>query len=487
MPRVSNAIVEEQLTEVEALVAEHAAGIGRAALQAEYERRHGGKISSRTLLRRIELLVKQGRIEAEGETNRRIYRLNPNGLVGRAAMAAATPPETEVREGKISPEEGYIPLSRQAAEVFAMIRLPLVEREPTTYHRRFLESYIPGRTWYLPQTVRERLREMGRNPDGDRPAGTYAREILGRLLIDLAWASSRLEGNTYSRLDTQNLLEFGQRAEGKDAAEAQMILNHKSAIEILVAESGDLTFDRRSLLTLHAMLSENLLGDAGDEGRLRTRMVNITGTTYTPIAIPQVIEECFDSILEKTKAIADPFEQAFFVMVHIPYLQPFTDVNKRTSRLAANIPLIAGNLCPLSFVDVPERAYVDATLAVYEFRRIELLRDLFEWAYERSCKQFRVTRAAMGQPDPVRLWYRNELAEVVREMVLEREAPRIESLKVRGAEHGVPLAGLEDFAQRALDLLMNLHEGSVGRYRIRPDEFHAWRSRYAPDDVGSVT
>lgn len=53
-------------------------------------------------------------------------------------------------------------------------------------------------------------------------------------------------------------------------------------------------------------------------------------------------------------------------MVHLPYLQPFEDVNKRVSRLAANIPLIKHNLCPLSFVDVPQQAYISAMLAVHE-------------------------------------------------------------------------------------------------------------------------
>ena len=82
--------------------------------------------------------------------------------------------------------------------------------------------------------------------------------------------------------------------------------------------------------------------------------VMIGSSVYTPIAIPQVIEERFDTLLAKAEAIPDPIEQSFFVMVHLPYLQPFIDVNKRTSRLAANIPLIRANLCPLSFVDVPE-------------------------------------------------------------------------------------------------------------------------------------
>jgi len=267
---------------------------------------------------------------------------------------------------------------------------------PVSYDGAFLEAYTPGKTWYLSKALRTRLHEIGRTADAAQPAGTYAREIFARLLIDLAWASSRLEGNTYTRLDTQNLIEFGQRAEGKDATEAQMILNHKAAIELLVEHADAVRFNRYTMLNLHAALSENLLGDPSDEGRLRTRIVNITGTTYTPLGIPQKIEEYFNLLLTKADAITDPFEQAFFVMVQLPYLQPFADVNKRTSRLAANIPLITANLCPLSFVDIPQQAYVDAVLGVYELRRVDLLRDVFLWAYERSAAQYRVVREAMS-------------------------------------------------------------------------------------------
>jgi Fic family protein len=81
-----------------------------------------------------------------------------------------------------------------------------------------------------------------------------------------------------------------------------------------------------------------------------------------PIAMPQRLDELFRIILSMAKEISDPIEQAFFVMVHLPYLQPFEDVNKRVSRLAANIPLIRHNLCSLSFIDVPELAYIDAML-----------------------------------------------------------------------------------------------------------------------------
>jgi len=105
-------------------------------------------------------------------------------------------------------------------------------------------------------------------------------------------------------------------------------------------------------------------------------------------------------------------------MVHLPYLQPFEDVNKRVSRLAANLPLICENLSPLSFVDVSERAYVDGILGVYELNRVELLRDVFIWAYERSCARYSAVRQSLGEPDPFRLHYRALVMEVVAEIVV---------------------------------------------------------------------
>jgi len=465
MPRVSDDKVRAELDVVESLIARHPEGIGRAGLQEAFAESQGRPIANRTLLRRLERLRREDRIGVEGEGPRTAYRPGP-------AMVLEVPAQ----------EEGYVPLSRDGARVRALMRRPLAERKPTGYADGFLRGYQPGKTWYLPVSIREHLHEVGRTPEAERPAGTFARDIFGRLLIDLSWASSRLEGNTYSRLDTQNLLEFGQHVEGKDVTEAQMILNHKAAIEFLVEEAERVGFDVLTFQSLHAALSENLLGDPADEGRLRTRIVEISGTTYRPLAIPQRIEECFRLLLEKAAEIRDPFEQAFFVMVHVPYLQPFADVNKRTSRLGANISLIKSNLCPLSFVDVPQRPYIDAVLGVYELTRVELLRDVFVWAYQRSCAQYRVLRESIGEPDPFRLRYRAELAAAVRETVRNGRPPSSTVLRQWAGEHGVELGDERAFAEIALALLLGLHEGALYRYRITPGEFKAWRARFAVVD-----
>jgi hypothetical protein len=342
------------------------------------------------------------------------------------------------------------------------------------YDRELLETYRPNQTRYLPPEIREYLHTIGRSPDGERPAGTYARDILGRLLIDLSWASSRLEGNTYTRLDTQNLIELGQAAAGKDRREAQMILNHKAAIELLVEQAEGIGFNTFTFFNLHALLSENLLVDPTESGRLRSRIVEVSGTVFHPLGIPQQIDAYFHMILDKANAIDDPFEQAFFVMVHIPYLQPFVDVNKRVSRLGANISLIRHNLCPLSFIDVPERAYVEGTLGVYELKRVDLLRDVFVWAYERSCQRYMAIRETVAEPDPVRLRYREALITVISEIVRGLKSPGAEPVRDLAATL-VPREDLDQITELALADLRNLHEGNVSRYRLRLSEYRAWQ------------
>jgi hypothetical protein len=264
---------------------------------------------------------------------------------------------------------------------------------------------------------------------------------LRRLLIDLSWSSSRLEGNTYSLLDTQKLIERGIAAPGKDAKETQMILNHQAAIELLVDSAEELGVNRYTITNLHALLADNLLDNEEMGGRLREMPIAISGSIYIPTAIPQLIAEALGALLEKGAAITDIFEQSFFLMVHIPYLQPFGDVNKRTSRLAANIPLINANVVPLSFIDVPERVYIDGLIGVYEQNRVELLRDVFVWAYERSAQRYKTVRDSLPEPDPFRLKYRDALIEFVGEIVrrgVKPEAPAAAAL----ARKLVPNEGL---------------------------------------------
>lgn len=423
------------------------------------------EIPRRTLQRHLARLVEMGRLEAVGQASARRY--HPSAPPNRVEPLG--PVHTPPRPAWQTPE---------GAEVERLVNSPLSQRRPVGYRREMLERYRPNRTAYLLEVLRGRLHGLGRSPEGERPAGTYARQILGRLLIDLSWASSRLEGNTYTRVDTENLIEFGQLAGGRDQREAQMILNHKAAIEMLVEDVEAIEFNRYTLLNLHAILSDNLLADLGAGGRLRTIPVNISGTSYQPTGVPQVIEECLDMFLAKASAIEDPFEQAFFAMVHVPYLQPFEDVNKCVSRIAANIPLFKHNLAPLSFVDIPMQSYVDAVLGVYELARVDLLRDLFAWAYERSCQRYTVIKDALPQPDPLRLRYRAVLVEMVRETVKAGDSIDASTLRERGRSL-MDEVDLDTVVAMAINELHHLHEGNVARFGLRLSEFRTWASRMA--------
>jgi hypothetical protein len=300
-------------------------------------------------------------------------------------------------------------------------------------------------------------------------------------LIDLAWNSSRLEGNTYSLLDTKRLIEFGEEAQGRNHLEAQMILNHKDAIEFLVGAADEIGFNRYTILNLHGILAQNLLPDQGAPGRLRRIAVGIEKSAFHPLEVPQLIDESFNKMLETAGAIHDPFEQALFIMVQLPYLQPFDDVNKRVSRLAANIPFIQRNLSPLSFTEVPQSLYTEATLGVYELNQIDLLKDVFLWAYERSAQHYAAVRQSLGEPDPFRLKHSAALRQVIADIVrgpYGREAANQHI--THWTEENVAEDERARFRAMAETELLNLHEGNFARYQIRPSEFAAWQKIWIP-------
>ena len=458
MPKVAST---DELNRVAELIGEHSGGIGLEGLL----KAAGASFSRRTLQRRVATLLAEGRVVTQGDARSLRYRLAPAGGV----LAVTSPMMTLHAIGEV-----YVPVSTEGGAIKAYVRQAPQQRRPVSYDLKFLESYRPNETYYLPDTLRRQLHQLGRSPAEHTAAGTFARDIMNRLLIDLSWASSRLEGNTYTRLDTERLIEFGQAVEGKDAFETQMILNHKEAIEYLVRGVDRVGVNTETILALHALLSDGLLRDPQAGGRVRSRAVEIGGTVYLPIALPQRLEDLFGIVVRMAAEVHDPFEQAFFLMVQLPYLQPFEGVNKRVSRLAANIPLIRTNLCPLSFIDVPERAYVDAMIGIYELNRVELLRDVFVWAYERSCQQYAAVRQQLIPPDTFRLRYRTQLGEAVR-AIIRGDQPALDDI----LQAAIPESVVDGDRERFLTLLQeefkNLHEGNAIRFGLRPLELAVWK------------
>jgi Fic family protein/DNA-binding HxlR family transcriptional regulator len=490
-PMAKRTISEPQHEILVGLLQNQANGLSLAKLLESYEGEAEQPISERTMRRRLRELEDAGRVRSEGLTRAVRYfavdtSASPAGTEPRAvaeprakAVPRTTPEPTAKRAAAepraIAAEPIQNPFA--AAPSSARVGPPAAQRARIAFDSRFLGNYEPGDTWYLSEDLRARLQEMGRTGSVERPAGAFARDIMDRLLVDLSWASSKLEGNTYSLAETKSLLEQQKRTAGKTGAESQMILNHQKAIELLVAEAADIEFNRHTLLNLHAAVSENLLDDPHHEGRLRTRAMEIHGTSYVPPADEQIIDEQFTLLLNKASDIPDAYEQAFFIMVHVPYLQPFHHGSLVTSRLAANIPLIKANLSPISYLGVPERAYAEGTFAVYESRNVDLLRNVFIWTYEHSCQQYHAAGDALMQTDPIRLRYREWLSEVVHDTVVAGRAPNPDAIIGWAERHGIADTDGKAFADAAMASLAELHEGTISRYGIKPSQFRAWRKQ----------
>lgn len=415
-------------------------------------------ISQRTLLRRLSALKEAKKIESKGKKSATRYYPIQN--------------------------DSSLKLSVEAQSLKKHVNQVIQERDPVAYNRNFLYNYEPNVTYYLTQIERDHLKEQGQQFEHELEAGTYVKQILNRLLIDLSWNSSRLEGNTYSLLETERLIEFGAQADTKTAFETQMIINHKAAIEFMVECAADLEFSKYVVLNIHGLLSNNLLANPQARGQLRQIPVGIGRTVYHPLEIPQLIEESFECIIDKAAKIIDPFEQAFFSMVHLPYLQPFEDVNKRVSRLTANIPLIKNNLSPLSFIDVPKNDYISGLLAIYELNKTELMKDVFIWAYERSSTHYKLTRNLLGEPNLFQMKFDQKLKTIVR-LVVETNLHRYDMIQAieNWSRDNIESSDREKFIKLVEQELASLHIGNIAIYNIKPIFFDKWKKGGSANNV----
>ena len=363
-------------------------------------------VSRPTINRAVRDLVAAGFLDKQGDGRSTRYVASE---AARVVLAASTP------YAPTPTGSSLLQWSRAALPLVESLRAPLGTRTPVGYDRTFVSDYIPNQSSLLPLQLATELYSAGRSRD-QHPAGTYAREVLEQLLIDLSWSSSRLEGNNKSLLDTKELFELGEGAGPMDE-DTLMLLNHKNAIEFMVEAVPTEGITVHVLVDLQAKLMRDLLKDARDIGSIRRRVVNIDGSVYSPSNIPTLLEDTLKDIIDKARQIRNPVEAAFFLWVNVAYLQPFADGNKRTSRLSANMPLMLYNCAPLSFLDVERTDYATAMMGVYEQRNVTAAVELFEFIYRRSIQKYSVLRASLSVPDPLRARYRKTLNELMQFVV----------------------------------------------------------------------
>ena len=216
---------------------------------------------------------------------------------------------------------------------------------------------------------------------------TIKKKELQRLVIELSWKSSKIEGNTYTLLDTENLILENEEAEGRSKEETQMILNHKEAFEFIYKNKTLFkSFTVKNMEKVHSIL----IKDLGVNSGARKSPVGITGSTYMPLDNAYQIKEAGEDLSAIISNLSNPYAKALLSLLGISYIQFFEDGNKRTGRMMANAMLLAHGLAPLSYRSVNEKQYKSATLVFYELNSIILFKEIFIEQYKFGAKNYTI-------------------------------------------------------------------------------------------------
>ena len=210
---------------------------------------------------------------------------------------------------------------------------------------------------------------------------------LERLVIELSWKSSKIEGNTYTLLDTEKLILENKEASGHAKNEARMILNHKDAFYYIRAHAHKFkTITRKNLEDLHSVIIKGLRVKSG----FRTSSVGVTGSIYRPLDNIYQLAEAVEDLSKAVSKYKTPYAKALLALAGLSYIQPFEDGNKRTARMMANALLVSHSLAPLSYRSVDEEEYKSAVLAFYELNSILPMKKIFIEQYEFAAENYAV-------------------------------------------------------------------------------------------------
>ena len=210
---------------------------------------------------------------------------------------------------------------------------------------------------------------------------------LERMIIELSWKSSKIEGNTYTLLDTEKLILENKEAEGHSKKEAQMILNHKDAFNYIHNNSDQFrTVTKKNLENLHAILAKDLGVGLG----LREKPVGVVGSIYSPLDNIYQITESVEALGTAVSRMSTAYDKSLVALLGVGYIQPFEDGNKRTSRLMANALLLSHGLAPLSYRSVDENEYREAMLVFYELNSAMPFKKIFMSQYDFAARNYAV-------------------------------------------------------------------------------------------------
>jgi len=311
-----------------------------------------------TVVRDLSFLEKNGILQKTGQGRSVAYAISSHYLMLE----------------KVDPVEYFtLPLSERNAkpifndDIFSVLNETAFSKEEENDLRKINATYL--------QTKNELSKES--------PA--ILKREWERLIIELSWKSSEIEGNTYTLLETEALLKEMQFAQGKEKAEAQMILNHKKALDFILANKDYLKeINLEKIKQIHELLTEKI--DIKKD--FRNHPVGITGTLYRPLPKRNEIEIAMEKLITALSGLQDPFMQALVVLAMVAYIQPFEDGNKRTARILANAILHAHDKAMLSYRNINALEYKKAMVLFYEQNNISYLKEIFLEQFKFSVENY---------------------------------------------------------------------------------------------------
>ena len=172
---------------------------------------------------------------------------------------------------------------------------------------------------------------------------------IKNLCVVWCYYSGKIEGNTYTYVETEALLKDGITSE-KRYEDAKMLKNlyntFVAEVEYINRMKNTEVIDERTLFRLHFSISSELV--SGEEsGCLRNRPVRISGTEYVPPKDMRAISQELNRILYEQDQLENPLEKAVFLHCNLARLQPFIDGNKRTARMVESIVMMNADIIPV--------------------------------------------------------------------------------------------------------------------------------------------
>ena len=339
-------------------------------------------------------------------------------------------------------------------------------RTPVAYDPSVIGNYRANVTRWLPEAAEERMRAAATSIQHQLDASTYSQQIAERFLIDLSWASSAFEGNTYSYLETEALIKFGSAATGHDVSEATMIMNHKKAILTLLENLDNETLNVETVSRMHALLMRDSLSPE-ELGRIRRREVRIGSSAYRPSNDFAQLQSDLGGLLWQAERVENPFEASFVLLCGIPYLQPFEDGNNRTGRLSCNIPLLKAGLPPMSFIALDKADYLAGLISFYETGDLTLLADVVADGYSAAAPSYAAAISAGRKPRSVELRERQRIEEAIQDIVkevIDDARPDVDAEIAARFAHLIDedRAAVTESISSALDALNEVNAGAWG-------------------------